>query len=200
MSINLSNKSHLCYDTINSYGDKERSMAEEQYQIRMRNGYHKKLRFHFAPVSPAIMNADADWLYDGELAVSYLHTRKLVYPFIKKYYPGEFHWNDELNPMPFENAQKMAKQLRKVARLLEDDYLNPRLKSYRKLFSIDLLVSKEEYDEKYDDAPSYVKEQAVQEHIGVATQFYRKLASWILTTIEVYEPEGCDAIAIWAPR
>lgn len=175
-------------------------MADEQFQIRIKKGYSKKLRFHFAPVSDAIMKADADWLTEAEISCSFIHTRKLVYPFIKKYFPGKFVFEDELNLMPFEDAERMARQLRKVARLLEKDYMNPRLASYKKLFSIELLVSPDEYEERYEDASSFVREQGIRENISVVTTFYRRLSSWILETIEEYGPKGCNAIAIWAPH
>ena len=89
-------------------------MAEDRYRIRVRRGHHKKLRFWFAPVSEKIMNADADWLSDAELSCDNLPTKQLFYPFIKKYYPGEFLWKNELNLMPFDNVRAMTREVRKV--------------------------------------------------------------------------------------
>ena len=175
-------------------------MSEGQFQIRMRNGHSKKLRFWFAPVSDKIMNADADWEEQAELSCSYIHTRRMVFPIIRKFYPGEFLWKNELNLMPFENAARLAKQLRKVARLLKKNYHDPRLNSYRKLYHIELLVSPEEYEELYANASSFVKEQGVEENIDVVIDFYLKLAAWIENTIAEYEPRGFNAIAISAPH
>ena len=178
----------------------ENVMAGEHYVIRMRKGHSSKLRFWFAPVSDTIMNADADWEEEAELSCNYVHTRRLVFPIIRKFYPGEFLWHNELNLMPFEDALKLSKQLRKIARLLRKNYDDPRLASYKKLFRIELLVSSEEYEEKYEGKPDYICEAGIRENIDVVTEFYLKLAAWIETTINEYEPLGFNAIAISAPH
>ncbi|MBQ6386812.1 MAG: hypothetical protein IJJ38_11680 [Lachnospiraceae bacterium] len=175
-------------------------MADVHYRIRMKNGHSRKLRFWFAPVSPAIMNADADWEEEAELSVSYPHARRMVYPLIRKYYPGEFLWENELNLMPFENAARLASYMKKLAKLLRRNYNDPRLAPYRKLFRIELLVSPSEYEETYAEAPEYVREKGIEENIDTAVDFYLRLAAWIEQTIREYEPKGFDAIAISAPR
>ena len=88
--------------------------AENRYRIRIRRGHNRKLRFWFAPVSEKIMNADADWIEEAELSCDNLATKQLFFPFIEKYYPGEFEWRNELNLMPFENVRAMTREVRKV--------------------------------------------------------------------------------------
>ena len=103
-------------------------MTEERYRIRMKRGHHKKLRFWFCPVNEKIMNADADWLEDAELSCEHRATRQLFYPFIKKYFPGEFLWKNELNLIPMKNVRMLEKELRACIRLLKDGKLDdPRL-------------------------------------------------------------------------
>ena len=141
-------------------------MTEERYRIRMKRGHHKKLRFWFCPVNEKIMNADADWLEDAELSCEHRATRQLFYPFIKKYFPGEFLWKNELNLMPFENVRAMTKEVRKVVKLMRRNYADPRLARYKKFFSIDVLVDTETFEEKYIDQPDYVRDQAVLSRYG----------------------------------
>ena len=175
-------------------------MAEQRYRIRVRRGHNKKLRFWFAPVSEKIMNADADWLEDAELSCDNLATKQLFFPFIKKYYPGEFLWRNELNLMPFENVRAMTREVRKVVKLMRKNYSDPRLMRYKRFFSIDLIVDSDEFEEKYMDAPEYVREKAIEENKEVICEFYLTLSNWLDKTMDKYEPMGFTAIAIFAPH
>ena len=175
-------------------------MTEERYRIRMKRGHHKKLRFWFCPVNEKIMNADADWLEDAELSCEHRATRQLFYPFIKKYFPGEFLWKNELNLMPFENVRAMTKEVRKVVKLMRRNYADPRLARYKKFFSIDVLVDTETFEEKYIDQPDYVRDQAVEENKEVICEFYLTLCNWLDKTMDKYEPLGFHDMAIFAPN
>ena len=175
-------------------------MADGTYHIRIKNGHSKRLRFWFAPVSDKIMNARADWLDDAELSCDNICAKELVYPFIKKHFPGEFKWRNELNLMPFENALAMAREMRRVSKLLRRNYNDPRLNSYKRRFSIDLLVSEQEYEERYANASAREKKAAVEEHIDVVIEFYTVIADYIEDTAEEYAPKDFNAIAIYAPH
>ncbi len=175
-------------------------MSDEHYHIRVRKGHHKRLRFWFAPVSPAIMNADADWLEDAELSCDNICTKELFFHFIKKHFPGEFQWKNEINLMPFANVLEMVDEVRKVSRLMEKNFNDPRLRRYKKNFAIDLLVNAEEFDANYLDAPDSVRMQAIEEHKDVIIEFYNRICDYLEETINTYKPKGFDAIAICAPH
>ena len=175
-------------------------MAEDRYRIRVRRGHHKKLRFWFAPVSEKIMSADADWLSDAELSCDNLPTKQLFYPFIKKYFPGEFLWKNELNLMPFDNVRAMTREVRKVVKLMRKNYADPRLARYKRHFSIDLIVDPEEYEEKYVEASDFVRDRAVEENKEVICEFYLTLCNWLDKTMDHYEPLGFHDMAIFAPH
>ena len=174
--------------------------AENRYRIRVRRGHNRKLRFWFAPVSDKIMNADADWLEDAELSCDNLAAKQLFFPFIQKYYPGEFEWRNELNLMPFENVRAMTKEVRKVVKLMRKNYADPRLARYKRHFSIDLVVDSEEYEEKYAEAPDFVREKGIEENKEVICEFYLTLSNWLDKTMDKYEPLGFRHIAIFAPH
>ncbi|MDO4620726.1 MAG: hypothetical protein Q4B09_08910 [Lachnospiraceae bacterium] len=175
-------------------------MSDETYHIRVRRGHHKRLRFWFAPVDDKIMNARADWLDDAELSCDNICAKEMLYPLIRKHFPGEFQWRTELNLMPFENALKMAKELKNVAKLLKRNYDDPRLTAYKKHFSIDLLVNADEYEEKYAHATTLAKKQAVEERVDLIVEFYRTVADYLEKTVAEYEPKGFHSFAIYAPH
>ena len=175
-------------------------MPDDVYHIKIKNGHNKRLRFWFAPVSDKIMNARADWLDDAELSCDNISTKELVYPFIKKHFPGEFKWRNELNLMPFENALAMAREMRRVSKLMKRNFTDPRLASYKRRITIDLLVSEQEYEERFANASERQKRAAVADHIGVVTEFYTAIADYIEDTVEEYEPKGFHSIAIYAPH
>lgn len=175
-------------------------MSEDRYRIRIRRGHHRKLRFWFCPVNDKIMNADADWPEDAELSCDNLATRQFFFPFIKKYYPGEFLWRNELNLMPFENVRAMTKEVRKVVKLMRKNYSDPRLARYKKHFALDLIVDPDEYEEKYLDLPESAKARAIEENKEVICEFYLTLANWLDKTMDKYEPAGYHSMAVFAPH
>ncbi len=175
-------------------------MSEEHYHIRVKRGHQRRLRFWFAPVSPAIMNADADWLDDAELSCDNICTKELFYPFIEKHFPKEFKWRNELNLMPFANVLDMTTEVRKVCAAMKKNYHNPKLARYKKNFAIDLLVNAEEYEIHYLDASESEREAAIEEHKDVIIEFYTKICDYLEETVKEYKPQGFDAIAIYAPH
>lgn len=175
-------------------------MSEDRYHIRMKKGHNRRLRFWFCPVNDKIMNADQDWPEEAELSCDNICTRTLFFPFIRKYYPGEFEWKNELNLMPFDNVRAMIREVRKVARVMKRNFNDPRLKKYTRNIDIDLLVDSEEYEEKYMSAPDSVRRQAVEEHADVVIEFYTRLTDWLEKTMDQYEPEGYQYMAIFAPH
>ncbi len=175
-------------------------MADGAYRIRMKRGHSKRLRFWFCPVNDKIMNADQDWPEEAELSCDHLCTKQLFYPFIKKYYPGEFQWKNELNLMPFDNVRAMIREVRKVTKLMKRNFNDPRLRPYKKRIEIDLLVDSDEYEEKYMTASDLVRRQAVEEHAGVVIEFYTRLCDWLEKSMDRYEPQGYKYMAIFAPH
>ncbi len=175
-------------------------MSEDTFHIPIRKGHHKKLRFWFAPISQAIMDADADWLENEELSCDNICTRELFYPFIEKFFPGEFKWRNEINIMPFDRIHGMIEEVRKVVKTLTKDYYDPTLLPYKQGFAIDLLVSPEEYDEKYVDAPDSITRTAIEDHKSVIIDFYTGIADYLDEICDRYEPEGFLGVAICAPH
>lgn len=175
-------------------------MPEESYHIRVRKGHQRRLRFWFAPISQAILDADADWLEDEELSCDNICTHELFYPFIQKHFPGEFKWRNEINVMPFSNVHDMVKEVRFVAKALDQNYHDHRLAPYKKNFAIDLLVNAEEYDAKYATASEAEKNAAVEKHKGVIIEFYNKICDYLDEVCKKYEPKGFLGIAICAPH
>lgn len=173
---------------------------EDGYRIRMKRGHSRKLRFWFCPVNDKIMNADQDWDEDSELSCDNICTKELFFHFIKKYYPGEFLWKNELNLMPFDNVRAMINEVRKVTRALGKNYHNPKLKKYKKNFDIDLLVDSAEYEEKYMSATDSERQRAVEEHVDVIIEFYTRLCNWLEKSMDKYEPLGYNNMAIFAPH
>ena len=175
-------------------------MSDKTYHIKMKRGHHKRLRFWFCPVNDKIMNADQDWPEEAELSCDNICTKELFFPFIRKYYPGEFLWKNELNLMPFEDVRAMIKEVRKVARLMKRNFSDPRLKKYIRNIDIDLLVDSEEYEEKYMNASDPARRRAVEEHADVIIEFYNRLCDWLEKSMDRYEPEGWSYMAIFAPH
>ena len=173
---------------------------DQQYHIRVRRGHHQRLRFWFAPVDDRIMNARADWLDDAELSCDNLCTKELFYPFIRKYYPGKFEWKNELNLMPIDSVLAMTNECRHVAKLLKKNYHDPRLKAYKRHYSIDLLVTEDEYERLYANAPAAAKEKAVEDHADVIIEFYKTVCDYLEETVKEYAPKGFHSIAIYAPH
>ena len=70
---------------------------------------------------------------------------------------------------------------------------------YKKNYSIDLLVSREEYARTYLEASDAARQAAVREHVGVITAFYLTIADYLDEMTDRYKPLGFHAIAICAP-
>ena len=175
-------------------------MGEDHYHIRVKKGHVKRLRFWFAPISQKILDADADWLEEEELSCDNICTRELFYPILKKHFPGEFQWHNEINVMPFKNVRGLIRETRAVCHALEYNYDDPRLRSYKRTFAIDLLVNAEEYDEKYATASESEKKKAVEEHKDVLIEYYSAICDYLDDICSRYEPKGFLGIAICAPH
>ncbi len=175
------------------------AVFEKQIEIRASRGHVKNLRFWFAPVSEAILNADADWLEDEELSCDNLCMHELFMPFIRRFFKGTFRWRNEINLMKFKDVRKMTAEIRRISDLLESDYDHPDLTYYKKNYSIDLLVSREEYARTYLEASDAARQAAVREHVGVITAFYLTIADYLDEMTDRYKPLGFHAIAICAP-
>ena len=83
---------------------------------------------------------------------------------------------------------------------MRKNYADPRLLRYKRHFSIDLIVDSDEYEEKYVEAPDFVKEKAIEENREVICEFYLTLCNWLDKTMDKYEPMGFHAMAIFAPH
>lgn len=175
-------------------------MPEKTFQIRVRRGHVRRLRFGFCPVNEKIMNADADWPENEELCCDTICTRELFFPFIEKYYKGKFKFRNELNVMPFGDVAAMSAEVRRVQKMLKDNYSDPYLDQYKKNFAIDLLVDGDEYDQKYLEASDAEKEKGVEEHVDVICTFYGKICDYLEDEVKRLSPKGFNAMAIWAPH
>ena len=101
--------------------------------------------------------------------------------------------------MKFKDVRKMTAEIRRISDLLESDYDHPDLTYYKKNYSIDLLVSREEYARTYLEASDAARQAAVREHVGVITAFYLTIADYLDEMTDRYKPLGFHAIAICAP-
>ncbi|MEE3420657.1 MAG: hypothetical protein VZR02_06100 [Lachnospiraceae bacterium] len=175
-------------------------MGEEHYHIRVKKGHVKRLRFWFAPISQKILDADADWLEDEELSCDNICTKALFYPILRKHFPGEFQWHEEINVMPMKNVRGTIRETRAVVNALEHNYDDPRLRSYKKTFAIDLLVDADEYEEKYAEASEAEKIKAIEEHKDVLIEYYTAICDYLDDIVKRYEPQGFLGVAICAPH
>lgn len=175
-------------------------MADSEYKIRVKRGHHSRLRFWFDPMSQQILDGDADIIYPDELSCDKLYAKDFVFPFIEKFFPGEFLFRNELNLMPFENVRETVAEMRACIALLDSgDFDNPRLNPVRDAFTLDNLVSGEEYDEKYFDFSSAEKHEIMLEHLNVISEFYKTICDYLDEMLDKYEPKGFEYIAISTP-
>ena len=172
----------------------------EPYRIRMKKGHNIRLRFWFCPVNDKIMKANQDWDEDTELSCDNICTKEMFYPFIEKYFPGDFKWRNELNLMPFDNVRAMTNEVRRVIKLMSANFKDPRIAKYTENIDIDLLVDSEEYEELYLSAPDRVRRKAVEEHANVIIDFYTRLCDWLEKSMDRFEPLGYRYMAIFAPH
>ena len=170
-----------------------------RYRIPTQIGHSARLRFRIAPVNKDIMNGDADWLNSEEFCSDMIASRDLFYPFIKKYFSGKFLFRNELNLMPFSDANRMLAEMDHVAILLEKDYVNKELDPLRRYFALDILIPGTEYEEKYIFASPAEKEAAVRANIGTVIDFYRTISRYMKKEIAKYEPLNYHFFAISSP-
>ncbi|MDO4804448.1 MAG: hypothetical protein Q4A32_06495 [Lachnospiraceae bacterium] len=175
-------------------------MADSEFKIRVKRGHLSKLRFWFDPMSQEILDGDADLIYPDELSCDKLYARDFVFPFIERFFPGEFKFRNELNLMPFENVRELVAEMRACIDLLDSgDFDNPRLNPVRDAFTLDSLVPGDEYDDKYFDLSSIEKHKIMLEHLDVVSTFYTTICDYLDEMIEKYEPQGFEYIAISTP-
>lgn len=85
-------------------------------------------------------------------------------------YIHHFEWYLTDNFYTYESLEKMCDEILDVARLLETDYDNTKLDSIKDYFSVYYLCDKEDQD--YQNCNS--SKEAIQRHVGVAIDFYRR--------------------------
>jgi len=176
-----------------------KSMSEIPYKIPVQIGHSPTLRFRLAPVSKKIMSGDADWIDSKEFCVDNICGHEFLLPFVEQFLPDQFLFRNEINLMPFSNASRMSEEIRKTASLLKTDYSSPALAGIKKHFSLDLLVSGGEYNQKYLLLSGPQKAQAVRDRIGIVIDFYMQFAGWLDSVIAEYEPKDFHQLAITSP-
>ncbi len=173
---------------------------EDRYQIPVKRGHDKSLRFWFDPMSQKIWDGYADLIYRDELSVDNNAAHQLLLPFILEHYEGKFLYRNELNLLPLDKVEPLAGDLRKAARALKrKDLQNPALALVAANITIDLLVPEEEYNEKYLSGSPLEKRRAVRENLPVAAEFYETVAAYLEEMLRRYKPKGFTSIAISAP-
>ncbi len=178
----------------------EELQAKKPVHIPVRRGHVDSLRFWMVPVNRDIMNADADWLIDEELSCDNLCIHELFLPFILRYHKGRFKWKNEINLISFKGVRAMSADVRRVCDLLQNDYENPELDELKKHCTLDLLVSRAEYQSRYLDLSNEERAAAVRANIGVVIRFYTEIADWMDEMLQKYRPLGFNAIAVCAPH
>lgn len=175
-------------------------MSASEYRIRVKRGHHARLRFWFDPISDDIWNGDADLILEDELSCDNICTHELFFPIIKRFFPGEFLWRNELNLMPMEDVKDMIDEIRDLIEILDaGDIRNKRLNYLRGGFAVDLLVPEDEYEENYYGRPQRIQNQGVIDHLYVISDFYQTIADYLDEMVDKYEPQGFKYIAISAP-
>lgn len=163
-------------------------------------GHDPKLRFHMVPVNEKIMNADKDWPDNEEFSSDNTAAIHLFYPFIKKFYSGTFIKDNEINLMSFEEAGVIAEELKKISDMLEHDYENPALERYKAGFSIELMVSDEEYLSFFSAASPQIVEAGIRTHIDVVIGYYRAIAAYLEAQLILYADSDYHQFAFYAPH
>jgi len=169
-----------------------------QYEIPHQIGYTKDLTFRIAPVNKAIMNADADWLYDDELCIDNTAATALLRPFLDEYLKKPFKAHDEINVMAFSRVKLLIEALRETSTMLLEHYDEPALKSFKNYLPLDVVLSPEERD-KAALASRAEKERLLKDNIEVVTDFYRFVADHLTSVISDFGPRGFRHIAITSP-
>ena len=169
-----------------------------QYEIPRRVGYTKELTFRIAPVSKAIMNADADWLYDDELCIDNAAATALLRPFLDEYLKKPFKAHDEINVMAFSRVRLLIDALTETSTMLLEHYDEPVLKSFKNYIPLDVVLPPEERD-KAALASRAEKERLLKDNIDVVTNFYGFVADHLSAVIKDFGAKGFRHIAITSP-
>ena len=173
-------------------------MAKTTYSIPAVIGYTKDLTFRIAPVSKAIMSADADWLYDEELCLDNEAAQSLLMPFLEEFLKKPFETHDEINIMGFSRVRQLVQALRETASMLENHFDDPAMKTFKAYLPVDILLPPEDRD-RAALAGKAGREELLRENIGVAVEFYDFIADHLSSIMKTYGQKGFRHIAITSP-
>ena len=106
-------------------------------------------------------------------------------------YIKDFEWYLTHNFYTYEILEKMVRDIDEVATLLEVDYNNPKLEDVKKEFSIFYMCDQSDSDYVNRD------NSAIQNHIAVVIDFYRRFTKRIIAMME--NNKNTTVISIMGP-
>ena len=160
--------------------------------IEIKEGNDPSSYFDFTPViiekTSKITEDDTKYL-EEKFVIEEGDIECFLFYFLKKYFDEDLLYNRERydecggyirhfewyltdNFYTYETLEKMCDEILDVARLLETDYDNPQLDGAKEFFSIFYLCDMEDPDYQNRNTSN----EAIQRHIGVVTDFYRRFA------------------------
>lgn len=170
-------------------------MSQSNYEIPVQTHHAKSLTFRMAPVSKAIMNAEADWITDDELCVDDETGRTLLLPFISESLKKPFAFGDEINILAFSGLKVVIRSLRETVVMLTNHYDDPAMKTFIDHIPAELLVGEEKRDAVR--RASAAKKAAIRrENIGVLADFYTNVANALTKIGKSYGTKGFRHLAI----
>ena len=173
-------------------------MAKSHYSIPAEIGFTKELTFRLAPVSKAIMNADADWVYDDELCLDTEAASVLLRPFIDEYLKKPFKARDEINIMGFARVRELISALRETSALLEQHFDDPAMKAFEQYIPLTIILPPEERMTA-ETASKADQRRILKKNIGTVTEFYSIVADHLDDVMDRYGKKGFRYIAITSP-
>ena len=117
------------------------------------------------------------------------YDAELIYN--KKRYDAcdEFEWYLTHNFFTYDSLYKMVDEILIVADMLEKDYNNPKLNDIKKRFSIYYMTSQDDIDHN--------NKEAIQKHIFVVIDFYKRFTKRIIKMME--NNKNTNIISIMGP-
>ena len=181
--------------------------------IEIKEGSDPSSYFDFTPViiekTSKITEDDTKYL-EEKFVIEEGDIECFLFYFLKKYFDENLLYNRERydecegyihhfefyltdNFYNYETLEKMCDEILEVARLLETDYNNVQLDGVKEFFSVFYLCDRED--------PDYLNrntsKEAMQRHVGVAIDFYRRFVDRIRKMMK--NNPNTDLISVMGP-
>ena len=159
------------------------------YRIPIQIGYSEDLSFRIAPVTKAILNADADWQFTHELCLDAKAAEALILPFISQRLKKDFVAHDEINILSFAAARRVCRDLKITAAMIKDDYDNPALNDLKAQVTPDMILPEDKRGEAVSASPEKI-EKLRRENFSSVVDFYNETADKMNMIMDSYSKKG----------